>query len=76
MTSAAVSITPCRKPVASAANAYYRVTLDQVRVIADAHDVDLRAGVGRAQLYELWDQQRPASASLREFVNRGDDDYR
>jgi len=59
------------KPVASAADAYYYVTLDQVRLLATAQRVDLRVGTAWPRTYELWDQQSAARAALMEFVRHG-----
>ena len=61
------------KPVASAADAYYHVTLDQVRLLATAQQIDLRVGTARPVAYELWDEQGPARAALQEFGRRGYD---
>jgi hypothetical protein len=57
------------KPVASAADAYYEVTLDQLRLIAEANDVRLQSGGSRIETYEPWDHQQPARSGLREFLN-------
>ena len=59
------------KPVASAADAYYRVTIDQIRLIADAREIELHAGTAPVRVYLMWDRQGSAHASLREFVGRG-----
>jgi hypothetical protein len=59
------------KPVASAADAYYRVTIDQIRLIADAREIELHAGTSPVRVYLMWDRQGSAHASLREFVGRG-----
>ena len=61
------------KPVASAAEAYYHVTLDQVRLLATAQRIDLRVGTAWPRTYELWDQQGAARDALREFARRGFD---
>jgi hypothetical protein len=61
------------KPVASAADAYYRVTIDQVRLIAMARDIELRTGLAYSDSYRLWDEQSTPSAALREFVGRAYD---
>ena len=58
------------KPVASAADAYYRVTMDQIRLIAEARDIEIRAGTARPTSYLPWDQQGAAGASIRAFVDR------
>jgi hypothetical protein len=57
------------KPVASAADAYYRVTIDQIRLIAESKDIQLRVGTTRPKSYALWDKQGSANASIRAFIN-------
>ena len=59
------------KPVASAADAYYQVTIDQIRLIADAREVELHVGTSPVRVYLMWDRQGSAHASMREFVDRG-----
>jgi hypothetical protein len=61
------------KPVASAADAYYHITLDQVRRLAIADRIDLRVGAASPRAYELWDQQKMARTALQEFGRRGYD---
>ena len=61
------------KPVASAADAYYRVTIDQIRLIAEASDIQLRAGTAKPRAYSLWDSQGSAYASLKAFLEQGYD---
>jgi len=61
------------KPVASAADAYYYVTLDQIRLLAAAQRIELRVGSARPMHYELWDQQGPAREALIEFGRRAYD---
>jgi len=56
------------KPVASAADAYYAVTVDQLRLIAEARDVRLITTGSRNESYEPWDNQRSARESLTEFL--------
>jgi len=56
------------KPVASAADAYYEVTFDQLRLIAEAKDVRLHSAGPRTESYEPWDDQRSARAGLIEFL--------
>ena len=58
------------KPVASAADAYYRVTIDQIRLIANAREIELHAGSAPVRVYLMWDRQGSAHASLREFLDR------
>jgi hypothetical protein len=56
------------KPVASAADAYYRVTVDQIRFIAESGEIQLRVGTAQPKSYSLWDTQGAANASIRAFV--------
>ena len=58
------------KPVASAADAYYRVTIDQIRLIANAREIELHAGASPVRVYLMWDRQGSAHAALREFLDR------
>lgn len=58
------------KPVASAAEAYYEVTLDQIRVLAGARDLRLQLDAARPAAYELWDRQSGARADLQAFLDR------
>jgi hypothetical protein len=61
---------PYPKPVASSADAYYRVTLDQIRLISEAQDLRLSAGSPSAS-FEPWDDQSRAMAAFRAFVSDG-----
>ena len=56
------------KPMATAADAYYQVTVDQIRLIAESTDIRLRTAGPRPRDYELWDNQLSAKASLTEFL--------
>lgn len=56
------------KPVASAADAYYQVTIDQIRLIAESGEIRLRVGTAQPKSYALWDKQGSANASMRAFV--------
>lgn len=57
------------KPVASATDAYYEVTLDQLRLISEAKDLRLRSTGPRPFSFEPWDNQNSARKSLREFLD-------
>ena len=59
------------KPVASAADAYYEVTLDQVRLIADSSDLRILTSGPDSTSFELWDSQASAFRSLRQFIDQG-----
>ena len=56
------------KPVASAVDGYYAVTLDQVRLIAESRDLELRAGSLRPQRYDPWDSVKEASQTMVTFL--------
>jgi len=58
------------KPVASTADAYYEVTADQIRLIADAADIRVQATGTSPREFQLWDEQTAARHSLAEFLNR------
>ena len=58
------------KPVASSTDAYYQVTVDQIRLIAEARDLRLRTGGSYPREFELWDEQTAARNDLAEFLNR------
>ena len=57
------------KPVASAADAYYEVTFDQIRMIAASTDLRLLTSGPYQDSYELWDSQRSAMDAFRQFVH-------
>lgn len=58
------------KSVASAADAYYEITIDHLRVIAAAKDIRILTSGPRPQTFEPWDQQRAARLSLSEFLGK------
>jgi hypothetical protein len=57
-------------PTATAANAYYAVTLDQIRLITQARDISLRTSGFRDESYEPWSDPTRALSSFREFLNQ------
>lgn len=57
------------KPVASTADAYYEVTADQIRLIADARDIRVQATGTSPREFQLWDEQKSARRSLAEFLH-------
>jgi hypothetical protein len=57
------------KPVASAADAYYEVTLDQLRPLAEALHLRLLIGGNALDMFEPWDDQRRGKAALLEFID-------
>ncbi len=56
-------------PVASAADAYYEATIDQIRLIANSTSVRIVTTGPDRTSYELWDGQRPAFEGVREFLS-------
>ena len=56
------------KPADSAADAYYAVTVDQIRLIAEAKDLRLMSTGAPSRTFELWDEQQSARKSLAEFL--------
>ena len=57
------------KPVASAAEAYYELTLNQLRLLAEADELRLQIGGNDRDMFEPWDRQRRGKAALLEFIN-------
>ena len=56
------------RPTSTAADAYYPVTLDQIRIIAQATDIRLITGGPVPASYEPWDSQKQAFLGMQEFV--------
>jgi hypothetical protein len=63
-----ISQSPYIKPVSTAAEAYYPVTIDQIRLIAEASSLRLRTSGTDSGSYELWDDQNSASQSIKRFL--------
>jgi hypothetical protein len=57
------------KPVASAIDAYYEITLDIIRLLANSSDVRLRSSGEDATSFEPWNDQQAAGESLRDFFD-------
>ena len=57
------------RPVASAVDAYYEVTTDQIRLISNAVNVRLSTGPSIRDNYEAWDEQKSARESMRAFLD-------
>jgi hypothetical protein len=58
------------RPVASASEAYYPLTVDQVRFIAEARSVTLRTTGNSPREYSLWSGQQGARKALLAFLDR------
>jgi len=56
------------KPVATSVDAYYRVTADQIRLIAQSNELRLRTTGSAPREFDLWDEQKAAKVSLRTFL--------
>ena len=58
------------KPVASASEAYYPLTVDQIRFIAEARSVTLRTTGSSPREYNLWSGQQSARQALLAFLDQ------
>ena len=56
------------KPVATSIDAYYEVTIDQIRLISEASDIRLRTTGTSPKEFQLWDSQQSAQRSIADFV--------
>jgi len=56
------------RPVSTAAEAFYLINVDQVRLIAHASDLRLRTSGAQPESYELWDSQLSAKRSFESFL--------
>lgn len=56
------------KPVASAADAYYAVTVDQIRMIAEARDLVLQTTSPPTVQYHRWREEDAGAVAMRQFV--------
>ena len=56
------------KPTASATDAFYVVTIDQIRVVAESRDLELRVGNFKPVHYVPWDTAESVTAGIREFT--------
>jgi len=58
------------KPVASATDGYYRVTIDQIRLMAEARDIEIRAGTTAPKQYIRWDTSASGSDAIIRFLQQ------
>jgi hypothetical protein len=56
------------RPVATATDAYYEITIDQLRLIAASKDLRVQPAGAGTRGYELWDEQKSARKALNEFL--------
>ena len=61
---------PYVRPVASATEGYYRVTIDQIRLMAEARDLEIRAGSTGPQHYIAWESAATTAASMQTFLRK------
>jgi hypothetical protein len=59
-----------QQPVASSLDAYYRVTADQIRLLAYSGDVQLRTSGALPRAYEPWDNQGAAREGMQRFLQQ------
>lgn len=60
------------KPVASATDAFYRVTIDQIRMIAVSRDIEIRAGSARSKQYLRWGTSESDNEIIAAFARQVD----
>lgn len=56
-------------PVASAADAYYRVTVEQIRLISEASGLRIRTAITSPRELQLWDDQRATRRGFEAFLD-------
>ena len=57
-------------PVSSTADVYYRVTVDQIRLLAASRDIEIVTTSARPRRYLLWDESASSRAGLGAFMGR------
>jgi len=57
------------KPVASTADAYYAVTVDQIRLISRSSELRIRNSGTSPREYRLWDTQQGARRDMEAFLD-------
>lgn len=57
-------------PVGSAADVYYRVTMDQIRLLAESRDIEIMTSSARVRRYFPWDGYSSSRAGMRAFIER------
>ena len=60
------------KPVAAALDGYYRVTIDQMRLIAESRDLEIRSGAKQPQRYFPWDSPQTTAEAMVAFLRNID----
>jgi hypothetical protein len=57
------------KPVSSAREAYYEVSIDQIRMLGTASEIRVQTTGERSASYEMWDRSESATRGFREFLS-------
>jgi len=65
-----LSEAPYVRPIASATEVYYRVTIDQIRLMAEARDLEIRAGSTGPRHYIAWESAATTAASMQTFLRK------
>jgi len=64
------SVPVYERPVASAIDAYYPVTLDQIRLLSEAIDISIQTTPGESGRYEVWAGSARGTAAMQQFVRQ------
>jgi hypothetical protein len=56
------------KPVSSATEAFYEVSIDQIRLLGTAVEIRVQTSGERSTSYEMWDSSESATRGFREFL--------
>jgi len=56
------------RPVSGAHEAYYEVSIDQIRMLAEAQEIRVLTSGDRSTSYEMWDNSESATRGFREFL--------
>jgi len=56
------------KPVSSASEAFYEVSIDQIRLLGGAAEIRVQTSGERSTSYEMWDSSESATRGFREFL--------
>ena len=56
------------KPVSSAQEAYYEVSVDQIRMLGNAAEIRVQTSGERGTSYEMWDSSESATRGFRDFL--------
>ena len=57
------------KPVSSAQEAYYEVSIDQIRMLGEATEIRVQTTGESSESYEMWEKSESATRGFREFLS-------